>query len=1123
MMLDNRFVIAAALSFVSISATAQPLLKNGDFEATRQVRGTPHRDIGFGVWRLAANEAPQRWTVNSAYPGELRLPAQDARSGERFLRIRAQEKRDAHIYQPCPKLRPGKWYKVAVWLRGGPSNVSFYEYFADKKIQVQTIIQRVVGPDEWTRAVGFYTPAKEKFRSASVALSVTRGAAADFDLLEIEEIRQPPAPASLKPITLQNDLVQLKISSRGLLTHLVCKATGKNYAAKDAPLPMLLAQHADAWVPVASIEQEGNLLAVQFLDPEVRVSLRVTPKKQYFAFEVVDVEPAGMEGLRLGWPVKRLKTHSGAMNGTYDDEFGLCYMGVTPNVRCRASVRGSAVVSLTGECFRQHGIKGARSALVAAPFGQFKAAIQAMERGTGLPCPMLDGRWARDSDVVRRSYLFATRMHEDDVDSLIDAAKLGHFDTILILKNAFLETHGHFRINRENFPDGLASLKRAAAKIHAAGLRAGLHVFGPSISPNDPYVTPKPDDRLLYFPCPPLVEPVDAKAKTLTLAAQPNLPPKLPRSRAFPGYHVRVDDEIIRYSDLVGPPFRFIGCKRGACGTTAAPHAAGAQVRAMPSMWHFFLMNPDSTLLDEVTSHFARIVNECDIDMVYFDASDGITHAYMDRWYYLSKCHIAYYRKFKRDVLYQTSNGTGSQLWWHIVPRSASADGHGDLKWYLDQRLPGILRMKHNFTKSDIGWYGLDLGWTPDQLEYVCAKCLGADGSISVQANRHILENHPRAREIMETVGRYEQCRLANHFPETVKQKLLEKGKDFRLFDDGRGGWRILRAAYEPVKYIAALDGKSNVWTVNNDLGRPCRGAVEIWRSASVEFSAKYDDPRALVIEGFDDLTFYELSDRNQYEKYVRGAGRVVSPGGPVRKGVTQTLGKSDDAAPDGSPSAVYSATNTGDAYGWCGKGRRFAKPLDLSGYEALGLWVHGDGQRELFYFQLRDSAGRWCNCRAQVDFRGWRLLVFPTRAKGAAQSSRVRMRDGFDWKQVDYLILYFNSIRSGAAVSVELGALKAIPTVRAGGPLATPTLTVNGKAVRIPVTLDRGQCVTTDGLGACTLWPGGMKPGRPVSPSAATFTIKPGPNRIVFACADPAEFGGDAAVRVSRLWPLTD
>ena len=69
------------------------------------------------------------------------------------------------------------------------------------------------------------------------------------------------------------------------------------------------------------------------------------------------------------------------------------------------------------------------------------------------------------------------------------------------------------------------------------------------------------------------------------------------------------------------------------------------------------------------------------------------------------------------------------------VPRSASADGHGDLKGYLDQRMAGILQMRRTFTAADIGWYALDIHGRPDELEYVCAKALATDSSISGAAS----------------------------------------------------------------------------------------------------------------------------------------------------------------------------------------------------------------------------------------------------------------------------------------------------------------------------------------------------------------------------------------------------
>ena len=145
---------------------------------------------------------------------------------------------------------------------------------------------------------------------------------------------------------------------------------------------------------------------------------------------------------------------------------------------------------------------------------------------------------------------------------------------------------------------------------------------------------------------------------------------------------------------------------------------------------------------------------------------------------------------------------------------------------------------------------------------------------------------------------------------------------------------------------------------------------------------------------------------------------------------------------------------------------------------------------------------------------------MFPT-SGAAAQNRRVQSQPGFDWTRVEYLILYFNNISSNASVSVQIAALKAIPKARVAAAVETPAVTVNGTQIKIPITLERGKCVTINGRGRCTLWPGGMKPGESIALSPATFTLQPGANRVELTCANAEEYGGDVAVRVSRLWPM--
>lgn len=1109
-----RAILVSVALLLPCSGVAENLVVNPGFEESSVVKGAASGEIGFGIWQLGeGRRVPSRWTLNNAYPGTLTILSSGARSGSSFLRIDGTNStRPAHMYQAIRKLQPGHWYKVSAWIRKGQASLRFYQYYEKGPIRVPIICTGTAG-EEWSELAGYYVPVGDGFKYASLAIVVERGQSVDIDDLRIEALPLAEAPVGAEPITFENQHLRMELSPLATLSALTCKADGKNYAAPSCPAPLLQASVGGRAMPARFLKREGEIVRVQFVDPKVKASLRVEALPRYFRIEVVDAEPADMAWLEIQFPQRVLADQGGAFCANYDDAFASCCFALNTKSQCLLRGLGTGATGLVcRSTASRHGVKGAKFAFLGGPRAELDTLIQHVERDNGLPSPQLDGKWVRESEPIRRSYLFVIGMHEKDTDALIDYAKVGHFQTILILKNAWLKTHGHYEINTRHFPDGRESFKRAVGKIHAAGLKAGVHLFGPSISANDAYVTPVPDDRLLSVECPPLAEAIDAKGKILTVTEQPTtLPPARTRNRAFPGYHLRIGDELVRYADVdVGPPFRFLGCQRGACGTRAAAHPAGAQVRGMLTMWRFFMIDPDSTLLGELTDNFADVVNDCKLDMVYFDASDGSGGAYLDTGYYLDKCHLAHYRKFDHDVLYQTSTGTGRNLGWHFVARSASADGHGDIKWYLDQRLNTILGMRRNCTYADVGWYGLDSGSRVDRLEYICAKCLGADGSISVQCNRSIFDSHPHARQIMEMIGRYERCRLADYYPDPIKAQLREKGKEFKLFEDGQGDWSLWHAAYEPDRVITRLDGKQNVWTIDNDRDEPCRLAIEITRDVRYTAGPDYDSPEAILLEDFEDLGPYALSEDNQFAKYVLGAHRVVTPEGPALQGVTQQLSLSTEDARLGQACGVYTATNSTVEMGWCGRGRRFAKPIDLSRCRGVAMWVHGDGQNEYLMIQFRDVAGRYHHWRRKIGHKGWKLIALP-----------IAPHATIDWTKIEYLIFYYNNIPANTTVTCKIDGVKALPALTTTDRLSGLALTVNGARTDLPGELGKTETLTTDGQGTCTLWPGGMKPGRKTNAPQTAIQLRPGSSELRLSCSLPEGRQPDVNLRLIRLWPV--
>ena len=1106
--------LSAFITFTAVRTAAAveggAILKNGDFESVQDAK--PGSDGLVTGWRLGSPaQMPTGWQLNAAYPGQLAIGVDGPHSGSRFVRITAHPSGTAHLYQMCQGLQAGKWYRVSLWARGGAFVVQTYEYFNQGPIGGQVLLQQSAG-DQWQRFTVFYQPGGEGYLRSALAISTSGGGIIDVDDVAVDALALAEVPAKAPDLLFQNDAAQVSLSASGLLTHLVSRTSGKDYAATNPARPVFTAQRAGARIPVSLLTRKGDVLTAQFLDPDINVSLRVVTGKRHFSLEVLRVEPADLDALYVEFPLMRLETVGPAFNATYDQEFGASFFGTTANTLCAPTALGNSIQSLRCGSRRTHGIAGSKFSLVATPFADFRSAIMEAECAGGLPCPKHADKWVRDSASVRKSYLFAADASEANIDTLIDYAKLGGFGTIIFHKDNWLKTHGHYQINTDNFPHGLDGVKAAVAKIHAAGLEAGVHVFGPSISSNDAYITPKPDDRLATVPGSPLAEALDEKTATLTLSATPKLPPNGPSSKAFPGSYLRIGDEIIRYGQAEpGPPFRYTNCIRGALGTRAAAHPAGSEVQGLLALWGFFLVDPDSTLADELAQNFANVFNHTDFDMVYFDSVDGINDAYIDHWYYLNRMHLGYYRKFKKDVLYQTSNGVGWNIEWHIVPRAASADGHGDIKGYLDQRWPGILTMGANFTRPDLGWYYWFKDVRPDQLEYVAAKAVGVDGSISLETSRAALESQVQSRQMMDTIHKWEQARRADPFSPKIKAKLREPQKDFKLFSGAKGGWQLYRAAYEVPKIVDVLDGQQNTWNIRNDAATDVGLGVEIVSGEMSVAKAAYNDPGALTIESFENAGEYQMNDLNQYVKFVEGDDSTLSSTGPVRTGVTQNFEVSKGDAKVGASALIYSAVNKGDIGGWSAIGRRFAKPLDLRGYKGLGLWVRGDANFEQFRIQLRDSHGHNVGFQFAIDVAGWRLLTFPFPAETQ-----------FDWANTEYLLFLFDSVPARTAVSVVLDSVRAFRTLPpAPLPLGRPIITLNGRTTIFPVSMAGGQTLTAEGPGGVILWPGGMASGQMVAGATTPLMLKPGENTVTFSTATPQTFPGGVRILLYRIWPM--
>lgn len=756
--------------------------------------------------------------------------------------------------------------------------------------------------------------------------------------------------------------------------------------------------------------------------------------------------------------------------------------------------------ALCVETLSEYGIEPAAFAVLACPESEFLDVMPKLEVAAGLPSPRPGGVWNKRSPWVDRSYLFLTRFNESQIEEALDLARRGGFAMILLGQSSWADGTGHYAINRRNFPDGIDSLKRTVQRFHDEGFHVGLHFLGPSIYPPDPYLTPVPDPRLVKGATATLAGDVAADASTLPLEAAPTDFPAEDGGYRGDGAVLQIGDELIRYESLsTSPPFAFQNCRRGYLGTKATPHAKGAPIRHLKRSYGYHMYDMDTTLLDEVSQNFAAVADACEIDMIYFDGSERLQG---DHWYYNARLHKAFYDQLaNKDTLLQASSF--SHYSWHLLARSASADGHGDLKGYLEERAPAFAHFERNGMPLDIGWYyGYDPESTLDQYEYVLGATIGYDSSMSFQVSVDAASEHPFTDDILNLISRYEQLRLSGRVPSEMRERLridpalvgskvddpnrpIAQRRDYRLLDEA-GKDVFQRVIYAPWQELTS-DEPEATWTL--DVPDQARAGFQVhlrtgpWLAAGPSYEA--DD--AVVLETFDDLAPFTGDPENRGVQVIE-AGQA----GSVSPGVTQRM-ELRPGGKEGTHYAAYTAESTLDtAAGWSVLRRSYESPLDLSGHAGIGLWLLGDGHGGKFKLQLSDGKAAM-DYYIENDYEGWRYH----------QLERPET-DTIDYRQVRSLLVYYNGLPGKTTVTCGIDGVKAIARLDRQT-ISDPWIEIGPHRLTATATLGEGQYLFA--------WPDepirvyGTPRQAPISTTSESIKLEPGAYPVRFGYT-----GGPAA-----------
>lgn len=445
--------------------------------------------------------------------------------------------------------------------------------------------------------------------------------------------------------------------------------------------------------------------------------------------------------------------------------------------------------------FRDGGVIGSKIALFACPAPQALATIGQIEVAEGLPHPMLNGIWGKLAPDANASYLIMD-FSESTIDQAIDATQRAGLSSLY--HSGPFETWGHFKLKPRQFPHGWDGLRICSDKARAAGITLGFHTLSNFITPNDPYVTPKPDSRLARIGASPLAAEVDATTKDI-LVENPEYFQKKTALNT-----VVIGDELVRYEAVsAAAPWRLLGCQRGAWGTQPAAHQRGAAVgKLMDHDYKVFLTNAELSM--EMAGTIAKLCNHADVRKISMDGLEGnwsTGHGQYGRVLFAKAWYDALAPELRGGVRNDASNP--AHFNWHINTYYNWGE-----PWYGGFRQSQTLyRFKNqmfyerNLLPRMLGWFSLQANTSLADTEWLLAHAAGYNAGFALATSPEYTGNQvaaaaPTGRNkemaaILEAIKQWETARLAGAFPTAVRTRLRDSGTEFHLEAAGKSQWNL--------------------------------------------------------------------------------------------------------------------------------------------------------------------------------------------------------------------------------------------------------------------------------------------------------------------------------------------
>lgn len=631
------------------------------------------------------------------------------------------------------------------------------------------------------------------------------------------------AAGAFADVVVENAKLKLVFGDNARAKSLVVKATGEEMldlkednpafsAIQERPFNnevKLVFPHRRTEFRADRLRRVGNDLFVGFELVSYEAQIRVTEAADYILFELVDfpLGPRGSNDLQMTYPpvdvmkilnlpVRDRANFGDWLNVSWDDKSAVSLFAAEPYTLIANAPRHGFRL-LTAEAHRGVKLRGAKAALIASATPSFLDAMDAAERGLGLP----RGVESRRDPRMDKSIYWTSSMSPADVDEHIALAKRGGFTKMLLYYTAVVEQLSDYgdiadyKPNLKLYPKGYESIREMLAKLKAAGIMPGLHVLQTFIGFNTHYVTPVADSRLNLKRHFTLAKPFGADAKgDLFVQEDPSDSPTNAPSRilAFGG-------ELLAYEGFTTErPYKFTGVTRGAKKTNVVAHPQG-QIGGVLDVCEYgaqsCYIDQNTDLQDEIAAKIAKIY-DCGFEFMYNDGSEGASAPYE---IHVANAQYRVWQAFAKKPLF-TEGAAKSHFGWHHQSGANAFDVFPPeifkamiVRWPLYE----APIMRQDFSQLDFGWWRCYLpsaktvGTQLDMWEFGTSKAAAWDCPMSIQMHPGYDLKHPRIDDLLEVLRRWEEVREKKLLTPEQREALRDAKREFHLYKDEVGAYEL--------------------------------------------------------------------------------------------------------------------------------------------------------------------------------------------------------------------------------------------------------------------------------------------------------------------------------------------